>query len=95
MQTHSFYAFRFFPPCHGKQKLGILKKSVVVLVVKNLPAYAGDIRDKGLIPGSGRFPWRRACQLTPVFLPGESHGQRSLVGYSPSDLKELNMTEVT
>ena len=29
------------------------------------------------------IPWRRAWQSTPVFLPGESHGQRSLVGYSP------------
>ena len=34
-------------------------------------------------------------QPTPVFLPGESHGQRSLVGYSPQGRKELNMTEVT
>ena len=55
----------------------------MVLVVKNLPASAGDIRDASLIPGSGRFPWRRALQPTPVFLPGESHGQRSLAGYSP------------
>ena len=41
-------------------------------MVKNLSANAGDIRDLGLIPGSGRFPWRRAWQPTPVFLPGES-----------------------
>ena len=34
-------------------------------------------------PGLGRFPWKRAGQPTPVFLPGESHGQWSLVGYSP------------
>ena len=54
-----------------------------VAVVKNLPANAGDARDTGSIPGSGRFPWRRAWQLHPVFLPGESHGQRSLAGYSP------------
>ena len=31
----------------------------------------------------GKIPWRRAWQPTPVFLPGESHGQRSLVGYGP------------
>ena len=55
----------------------------VAPVVKNLPANAGDIRDMGLIHGSGRFPWRRAWQPTPVFVPGESHGQRSLAGYSP------------
>ena len=46
--------------------------SQVVLVVKNLPANAGDIRDLGLIPGLGRPPWSQAWQPTPVFLPGES-----------------------
>ena len=35
-------------------------------------------------PWVGKIPWRRAWQPTPVFLPGESHGQRSLVGYSPA-----------
>ena len=54
-----------------------------MLVAKNLPANAGDIKDAGLIPGSGRFPWRRPWQPSPVFLPGEFHGQRSLAGYSP------------
>ena len=34
-------------------------------------------------PWAGKIPWRRAWQPSPVFLPGESHGQRSLVGYSP------------
>ena len=62
--------------------------SPVVLVVKKLPANAGDIRDVGLIPGSGKFPWKRAWQPTPVFLPGEAHGQRSLAGYSPWGFKE-------
>ena len=37
--------------------------------------------------------WRKAWQPTPVFLPGESHGQRSLVGYSPWGRKELDTTE--
>ena len=37
--------------------------------------------------------WRREWQSTPVFLPGKSHGQRSLVGYSPWGRKELDMTE--
>ena len=46
-------------------------------------------------PWVGMIPWRRACQPTPVFLPGKSHGQWSLVSYGPQDLKELNMTEVT
>ena len=56
--------------------------SQVALVVKNPPANAGGIRDMGLIPGWRRFPWRRAWQPTPVFLPGESQGQRRLAGYS-------------
>ena len=48
--------------------------------------------DPGLIPGSGRSP-RRKWQPTPVFLPGESHGQRSLAGYSPWGHKESDTTE--
>ena len=51
-------------------------------VVKNLPADAGDTRDMDLIPGLGRFPWRRKWQPTLVFLPGKSHEQRRLAGYS-------------
>ena len=42
-----------------------------------------------------KIPWRRAWQPTPVFLPGESDGQRSLADYSPWDHKELDTTEVT
>ena len=42
-----------------------------------------------------KIPWRTAWQPTPVFLPGESHGQRSLVGYGPKGYKELDTTETT
>ena len=42
-------------------------------------------------PGAGKISWRRAWQLTAVFLPGESYGQRSLVGYSPQGHKESHM----
>ena len=59
-------------------------------VVEYPPANAGDA---GSILGSGRFPWRRAWQPTPVFLPGEFQGQRSLAGYSPWGCKESDMTE--
>ena len=45
-------------------------------------------------PWVRKIPWRRARQPTPAFLPGESHGQRSLVGYSPWGCKESDMTEV-
>ena len=44
-------------------------------------------------PWMGRIPWRRAWLLTPVLLPGESHGQRSLVGYSPWGHRQSDATE--
>ena len=50
---------------------------------------AGDL---GLIPGVRKIPWRKTWQPTPVFLPGKSHGQRSLAGYSPWSGKELDTT---
>ena len=59
-------------------------------VVKNLPVNTGDM---GSIPGSGKIPWRKKWQPTPVFLPVKSHGQRSLVSYSPWGHKESDMTE--
>ena len=40
----------------------------------------------------GKIPWRRKWQPTLVFLPGKSHGHKSLVGYSPWSCKELDMT---
>ena len=52
------------------------------ITVKNLPASAGDMR-RGFDPWVGKLPWRRAQHPTPVFLPGESRGQRSLAGYGP------------
>ena len=62
-------------------------------MVKNPPAKEGAAGHMGLISGLGRFPWRRAWKPAPVFLPGESHGQRSLVGYSPWSCKELDTPE--
>ena len=55
----------------------------------------GAAGDAVLIPGSGKIPWRRAWQPTPVFLPGESQGLRSLAGYSQWGHKELDTAEVT
>ena len=46
-------------------------------------------------PRVGKIPWRRAWQLTPVLLPGESRGQRSLAGSSPWGCTESDTTEVT
>ena len=69
--------------------------SQVVLVVKNPP---GDVMRCGFYPWVGNIPWRKARQPTPVFLPGESHGQRNLAGYSAwvidsqARLKQLGTT---
>ena len=56
-------------------------------MVKNLPANTGNIC--GFDPWVGKIPWRRAWQPSLVFLPGESHGQRSLVGPKESDTIEV------
>ena len=60
---------------------------MVAQLVKNPPA----VRETWV----GKIPWRRAWQPTPIFLPGESHGQRSLAGHSPGSHKESDMTEAT
>ena len=54
---------------------------------------AGDAPRHGFDPWIGKIPGKRVWQPTPVFLPGESHRQRSLVGYSPWGHKESDMTE--
>ena len=53
----------------------------MALVAKNLPANAGDVKRFEFNLCVRKIPWRRAWQPTPVFLPGEAHGQRSLVGH--------------
>ena len=67
--------------------------SQVALVEKNLPV--GDVRHVGSVPGVEKILWRRTWQPTLVFLSGKSHGQRSLVSYSPRGHKESDRTEVT
>ena len=62
-------------------------------VVKNFPANARDAGERGFDPCVRNILWGRACQPTPVLLPGESHGQRSLTGYNPWGCKELNTIE--
>ena len=63
--------------------------SLVAQRLKRLPA----VQETGLDPWVGKIPWRRKWQPTPVFLPGGSHGWRSLVGYSPWGHKESDTTE--
>ena len=63
------------------------------LVVKNLPVNTGDTGMWVQSLGQ-KIPWRRKWQSTPEFLPGESRGPRSLMGYSLQGHKELDMAEV-
>ena len=69
--------------------------SQMALVVKTSPSQFRRHKRCKFNPWIGKIPWRRAWQPTPVFLPGESHGQRSLVGYSPRGCKESDTTEAT
>ena len=66
----------------------------VVLVVKKVPAIAGDMRC-GFSPWVGKIYCRRAWQPTPVILPGESHRQSSQGAYSTYGCKGLDMIEAT
>ena len=56
---------------------------------------ACQCRRCGFDPWVGRIPWRRKWQPTPVFLPGKSHGQKSLAGYSPWGCKRVGCNLVT
>ena len=57
-------------------------------MIKNLPA----MQETWVQPLVGKILWRRKWEPTPVFLPGESHGQRSLVGCGPWGHRESDMT---
>ena len=65
-----------------------IQSSLVAQTVKNLPAMQETFN-----PWVEKIPWRKKWQPTPVFLPGKSHGQRSLAGCSPWSHKELGTTE--
>ena len=65
------------------------------LVLKNLPASVEGLKRRRFDPWVGKISWRWAWQPTPVFLPGESHGQRSLVGYSPRSRKESGLKQLS
>ena len=62
-------------------------------MVKGLPAMQEMHKRHRFNPWVGKIPWSRKWQPAPVFLPGKSHGQRNLVGYSLWGCKELDMTE--
>jgi len=63
------------------------------LVAQRLKSVCLQCGRRGFDPWVGKIPWRRKRLPTPVFLPGESHGRRSLMGYSPWSHKESDTTE--
>ena len=77
----------------SKERTWKLPGFPVVLVVKNPPADQAVPKRRGFDHWVGKILWRRKWQPTPVFLLGNSHRQRSLVGYSPWGHKNLDMTE--
>ena len=62
--------------------------------VKSLPAIQ-ETRRCRFNSWVGKIPWRRKLQPTPIFLPGKSHGQKSLVGYSPWGYKRVRHNRAT
>ena len=83
------------PTCPGSDHRYEYLAIVVVLVVKNPSANAGDIRDMGLIPGLRRSPGGGHGNPLQYSCLEKPHGQSSLVGSSPWACKELDTTEVT
>ena len=76
---------------HLRKSPPVLGGSPASSVLKNPPADAGDVVRKILV---GKILWRRKWQPTPVFLPGKSHRQRNLVGYSPCGCRRIRYNSV-
>ena len=71
------------------------RASQMALVVKNPTANAGSVKRHRFDPWVGEILWRRARQTTPVCLPGESLGQRSLASYSPSGQSQTRLERLS
>ena len=82
------------PPGNYTYGLFISKRaSQVALVVKESSCQHRRCKRHGFNPWFRKISWRRAWQPSPVSLPGESHGQKSLTGYSPWGRTESDTTE--
>ena len=62
-------------------------------MARNLPAQRRKHKRRGFSPWVSKVPWRKKRQPTPIFLPGKSHGQRSLAGYSLWGCRDSDTTE--
>ena len=85
------YAFPYYTACKEFfiVLLAEMWASLVAQMVKNLPA----MQETWVWFLGWKIPWRREWLPSPVLLPGESHGQRSLAGYSPWGHKESDTTK--
>ena len=90
INTSNLINLQLLVSCHLSVPIEVSGASQVALVVKSKLANAGDIRD---VFDPWENPLEEEWQPTPVFLPGEYHGQRSLAGYIPWGHKESDMTE--
>ena len=94
VQSYSFWPggqALWFPPAEGQTDPWA---SQAELVAKSPPVSAGDQERQDQSLG-WESPLEEGVQPTPGFLPGDSRGKRSLAGYSPEGLKELDATEAT
>ena len=82
------------PPCKSGNVSLIPGQGTSGSAGKESASNAGDLQKHRSIPWVRKAPWRKKWQPTSVFLPGKSHGQRSLVGYSPWVPKESALTEL-
>ena len=93
--SHVHWVDDVIQPSYPLLLLLFLSLIVVVRISKIILNSSGawQCRRPRFNPWIGKIPWRRKWQPTPIFLPGESHGQRSLVGYGPQGRKESDRTE--
>ena len=92
-QTSAFGLLRYIPRSGIAESYGSSRASPMWLIDKEPACQCRRQKKQKFDSRVGKNPWRREWQPTPVFLPGESHRQGSLSGYSPRGHKESDMTE--
>ena len=90
---HCFHCFPFYLWARVKEKKNTRRKKWLALPYHSGFSFRVESVALFVLPQHPQYNWRRKWQPTPVFLSGNSHGQRSLVGYSPWGHKELDMNE--
>ena len=98
------YTVTILQYCFKKKKKNTKNQQHIAVLIMGFPGgtsgkepacHCRRHKKHGFDPWVGKLPWRKARQPTPVFLPRESHEQKSLVGYSPQGSTETDPAEVT